>query len=251
MSESETESVHPIVPQSELRCVWMTAGVLSYQLCERKLDCELCPLDVALRQRFIDEQSLYGREREVVEARSTEQPRRNLLYGRKHMWVGTHDDHTVRLGLEPGFASVLVSPKAVVLPSMGERIVRNKVCAWIVMDGGTLPIVSPISGKVCESNAYLAENPHAICSSPLGQGWLFELLVEGAVLHDDELLSPAEVVRTYSEDEHRFQALLSVELTKGGTDVGITLADGGQALMNLSEMLGPSKYFKLVRTVYG
>jgi glycine cleavage system H protein len=250
MSESEAESVHPIVPPGELRCVWMTAGVLSYQLCERKLDCEQCPLDVALRQRFIDQQSLHGHERAPIEPRRTEQPRRNLLYGRKHMWVSSHDVHTVRLGLEPGFASVLVSPKAVVLPSIGERIVRNKVCAWIVMDGGTLPIVSPISGKVCETNAYLAENPHAICSSPLGRGWLFELLIESAVVHDSDLLPVADAARIYAEDERRFQALLSAELMKGGADVGITLADGGQALENLSEMLGPSKYFKLVRNIY-
>lgn len=250
MSESEAESIHPIVPLSELRCVWMTAGVLSYQLCERKLDCEQCPLDVALRQRFKNEQTIHGQRRMVVEARSTEAPRRNMLYGRKHMWVSSHDEHTVRLGLEPGFASVLVSPKAVVLPSMGEHIVRNKVCAWIVMDGGTLPIVSPISGKVCETNTYLAENPHAVCASPLTQGWLFELSVENAVVRDNNLFPVADAARIYAEDERRFQALLSAELTKGGADVGITLADGGQALENLSEMVGPSKYFKLVRSVY-
>jgi glycine cleavage system H protein len=166
------------------------------------------------------------------------------------MWVSSHDDHVARLGLEPGFASVLVSPKAVVLPSIGEQIVRNKVCAWIVLDGGTLPIVSPISGKVCDSNAYLAENPHAICSSPLGQGWLFEIVIEGTVLHDNDLLPVAEAVRIYAEDERRFQTMLSTELTKGGADVGITLAEGGEALENLCEMLGPSKYFKLVRSVY-
>jgi glycine cleavage system H lipoate-binding protein len=250
MSESEAESVHPIVPPGELRCVWMTAGVLSYQLCERKLDCEQCPLDVALRQRFIDQQSLHGQERVIIKSRSTELPRRNMFYGRKHMWVSAHDDHTVRLGLEPGFASVLVSPKAVVLPSIGEQIIRNKVCAWIVMDGGTMPIVSPVSGKVCESNAYLAENPHAVCSSPLSQGWLFELLIEGVAMHDNDLLPVADAARIYAEDERRFQALLSAELMKGGADVGITLADGGQALENLSEMLGPSKYFKLVKNVY-
>jgi glycine cleavage system H protein len=249
MSEFEPESVHPIVPSGEVRCVWMTAGVLSYQLCERKLDCEYCPLDLALRQTFVNEQSLHGQERAVVEPRGTDQPRRNMLYGRKHMWVSSHDDHTARLGLEPGFASVLVSPKAVVLPSIGERVVRNKVCAWIVLDGGTLPIVSPISGKVCEANTYLGENPHAICSAPLGQGWLFDIVIERAIVRDDDLLPVADAARVYAEDEHRFQAMLSTELTKGGS-VGMTLADGGEALENLSEMLGPSKYFKLVRSVY-
>jgi glycine cleavage system H lipoate-binding protein len=250
MSESEAESVHPIVPPGELRCVWMSAGVLSYQLCERKLDCEQCPLDVALRQRFIEQQSMHGQGRAVIEARSSEQPRREMHYGRKHMWVSAVEDHRVQLGLEPGFTSILLSPKAVVLPSIGELIVCNKVCAWIVLDGGTLPIVSPISGKVCETNTYLAENPHAICSSPLVQGWLFELMIEGPVRYNNDLLSVADAAQIYAEDGRRFQALLSAEFMKGGADVGTTLADGGEALENLSEMLGPSKYFKLVRKIY-
>jgi glycine cleavage system H lipoate-binding protein len=166
------------------------------------------------------------------------------------MWVNAVDEHRVQLGLEPGFASVLLSPKAVVLPSIGERIIRNKVCAWIVLDGGTLPVVSPISGKVCETNAYLAENPHAVCASPLVQGWLFELMIDGALRYDNDLLSVADAAQIYAEDGRRFQAMLSAELMKGGTDVGVTLADGGQALENLSEMLGPLKYFKLVRKIY-
>jgi glycine cleavage system H protein len=250
MSGSEAESVHPIVPSSEIRCVWMNAGVLSYQLCERKLDCESCPLDLALRQTFINQQSLHGPERPAMEPRAPQEPRRNMLYGRKHMWVSSHEDQSARLGLEPGFASVLVSPKAVVLPSIGERIVRNKVCAWIVLDGGTLPISSPITGKVSDVNVLLAENPHAICSSPLSEGWLFDIATENPVVHDNDLLAVADAASIYAEDERRFQAMLSTELSKSGSEVGLTLADGGEALENLSQMLGSSRYFKLVKNAF-
>jgi len=250
MSEFESDSIHPIVPPGELRCVWMTAGVLSYQLCDRKLDCEQCPLDVALRQRFIDQQSLHGHVRPTPGHPVAEQPRRNMLYGRKHMWVSPCGEKKARLGIEPGLASVLVAPKAIVLPSMGEHVVRNKVCAWIVMDGGTLPVVSPISGRVTETNTHLSENPHAVSLSPLGQGWLFELAAEGDVAHDGNLHGVADAAKLFAEDERRFQALLASELRKGGADVGITLADGGQALESLSEMLGPTKYFELVKSAY-
>ena len=250
MSESEYQNKYPIVPPGELRCVWMTAGVVSYQLCERKLDCEQCPLDIALRQRFINEQAMHMKDERKAETQESEERLGNLLYGKRHMWVRTGGDHTVRMGIEPGMASVLLSPKAVVLPAVGERVVQNKVCAWIVIEGGTLPIVSPLSGKVYMTNAQLAENPHAVCTSPLSKGWLFEIVPDGPVVEDKNLLSVADAARVYAEDERRFQALLSAELTKGGAVVGQTLADGGQALENLSEMLGPAKYFKLVRMVY-
>jgi glycine cleavage system H protein len=167
------------------------------------------------------------------------------------VWVRSEGERSARIGIEPGFASALVSPKAIVLPALGEHVVRNNVCSWIVLEGGTLPIVSPMDGKVIATNAHLAENPRAVCLSPLGQGWLFELEVDGGVKEDMNNLAIANVARIYGDDERRFQTLLFAEFTKGGTEVGLTLADGGQALENLAEVLGPTKYFKLVRSVYG
>lgn len=40
-----------MVPK-EQRCVWMAAGILSYQLCEREFDCDQCPLDKAMRMHI-------------------------------------------------------------------------------------------------------------------------------------------------------------------------------------------------------
>ena len=36
------------MPPEELKCVWMTAGVLTYKLCNRGFDCERCLLHQAL-----------------------------------------------------------------------------------------------------------------------------------------------------------------------------------------------------------
>lgn len=241
---------HPIVPPGETRCVWMDAGLVSYQLCERKLDCDECPLDIALRQPFADHQVIPPMRAVRAKDRGKPELRGGILYGRTHVWVRAGAEHSVRVGIEPGLASVLISPKAIVLPAVGEHVVRNKVCSWVVIEGGTLPIVSPISGVVCSTNEYLAENPHAVCVSPLGQGWLFEMTVERAVEPDADLLAVEEAAPLFAEDERRFQGMISAELTRGGEVVGQTLADGGQALSNLPEIVGPTKYFRLVRNVF-
>ncbi len=52
MSDFETEHGRPILPPDELRCVWMSAGILSYQLCDRAFDCDHCALDQAMRPHF-------------------------------------------------------------------------------------------------------------------------------------------------------------------------------------------------------
>lgn len=37
------------LPSGDMPCVWMSAGLLSFKLCDRQGECETCPLDRALR----------------------------------------------------------------------------------------------------------------------------------------------------------------------------------------------------------
>jgi hypothetical protein len=38
-----------LYPPGELKCVWMSAGLLDYRLCSREGHCEICPFDQAMR----------------------------------------------------------------------------------------------------------------------------------------------------------------------------------------------------------
>ncbi|MDO9349920.1 MAG: hypothetical protein Q7U55_01625, partial [Deltaproteobacteria bacterium] len=49
MSSYQKEESYQLIPKKELKCVWMTAGLLSYKLCKYDLQCEKCPLDWELR----------------------------------------------------------------------------------------------------------------------------------------------------------------------------------------------------------
>ncbi|MBM4160479.1 MAG: hypothetical protein FJ217_05195 [Ignavibacteria bacterium] len=242
---------YPLIPPGELRCIWMTAGILSYQLCDREYDCEHCPLDDALRMRFTARTAV--REHEAVARREGER-RRDLhtgyQYGRKHTWVQMSGYTSARVGIEPGLAFVLLSPKAVVLPSIREHVFQGRACAWIVTDGGTFPVLAPLDGQVSSANAKVAENPHTIRQSPLDEGWLFTLSTDRESVERGGLLDVIGAAKSYAVDESRFQALLAAELSKGA-EAGLTIADGGQMLKSVSDMVGPKKYFRLVREAFG
>ena len=107
---------------------------------------------------------------------------------------------------------------------------------------------SPISGQVVATNNLLAENPHAVCVSPLDEGWLFELSVNDADVDDADVLPTADVAQIYSEDERPLKALLTAEMTKGESE--IAKVDHGQLVQRLSETLGPSEYLNLLRNIY-
>ncbi len=248
--ESDDLKLFHVIPPQESKCVWMSAGILSYQLCDRKFECEECPLDIALRQRFTEHQPMVKRERPVTSSKLPEESRVGVLFGRKHLWMKRRGDNRMRLGVEPGMASVLVSPMAIVLPALGAEIARGKACSWIVLGGGTLPMMSPITGQVTATNSMLAEHPHAVCASPLDEGWLFELSVNSSDIEDADVIPTADVARIYADDERSLKHLLSTQPGKADSENYRSHTEHGRAIEHLAERLGPTEYLKLLRDSY-
>lgn len=244
---SQSNKCH-IIPPDELRCIWMSAGILSYQLCDRQFDCDHCPLDAAMRKRYPRLESLPHAD--PLPGSSLEGLRNDRSYSPNHCWVKDIHDNVVRVGIEPGLGMALLGPKTIVLPAEGQRVSRGQTCLWIVMEGGTLPFASPLNGVIRDTNRQLAEKPHLLRVHPLDHGWLFDLELEDPSKSPD-LMTVEQADPKYGQDKAAFASLLANAFEHGRSEVGITLADGGQQLQSVADMLGPSKYFALLRKVYG
>lgn len=245
------EHGRPVVPPEEERCIWMSAGILTYQLCDRSLDCENCPLDVALRAHF-------GHARAAAPAETPPAPQTTELpadrrYSRHHCWVRAAEGKaptTVRVGLEPALAGALPGLRGVVPPLPGAVARAGEVNFWLVTDGGTFPLPTPLGGRLRGVNPALAQRPHLAASRPLDEGWLYEMEIDDGEAALAALLGPQEATSTYAEDARRFRIELRRALRVGSGAAG-ALADGGALLSDLSQMLGPEKYFALLWWVYG
>src|SRR5512135_2027692 len=107
MESSNPTNKYPLVPPNEQKCVWMTAGILSYQLCEREFDCDHCPLDSALRT--FPQQTSADQVQDVKRAKPSESRKLipGYLYSRKHCWLKSNEGNIVRIGLEPLLSKLL------------------------------------------------------------------------------------------------------------------------------------------------
>ena len=241
-------------PSTEFRCVWMLAGVLSYQLCNRDFDCDNCPLDSAMRKQF---PSSHGRSRIPPQGIHHATGRR---YSRNHCWLQTVTDHRrgstgektdiVRVGIEPGLAHLLVSPKEIVLQQPGSSLVKGKTCLWIVLDGGTFPLQSPQDGIVHAINPLVMNQVHEWQLHPLTHGWLFEMEVPSHAVSPSLLVKGSEAERFYADDYERFKEMLAEELAKKHPDIGLTLQDGGRAASDVASVIGPERYLQILREVF-
>ncbi len=237
-------------PDQELRCIWMSAGILTYRLCDRNFDCDTCLLDAAIRGRpGQSETSVSLPETQNRTGAETKQLRDEYLYTRNHCWIKKIADCRVRVGLEPGLSRVLLGPKAFVFPSEGQRLQRRQTCFWIVVEGGTLPFGSPCTGAVHATNKILIESPHLLASKPFDEGWIVELDSEEA-MESADFLNADKACSVYASDQSRFQMMFSNASHARQLPVGVTMADGGQPLENLAGIMDPARYFSLLRKAF-
>lgn len=232
----------------DLRCLWMSAGVLSYWLCDLEFNCDSCPLDAAMRRKSAEHRN------SSQKAALSEKPgvlREGFLYSPSHCWARQISESVLRVGVEPGLSMAILTPKAVVLPSQGQSLQKKRACAWIDTDGGTLPLGAPCSGVVRAINRQLSEHPHLLLMKPFDEGWLFDLEVSEPFFNPADFLDWNQASSVYAADQDRLMNLLASASHAGRPAVGVTLADGGQRLQNIAEVLGPVKYFSLLRKVFG
>ncbi|MBI3192916.1 MAG: hypothetical protein HYZ34_00450 [Ignavibacteriae bacterium] len=232
----------------DVPCVWTSAEILSYQLCNREYDCYDCPIDHALREHFFRESMQHQQTVQATHASPAEPLRADRMYSHGHCWIEKRDAQTFRVGIEPQLARVLLIPKSIVLPSNGQAQKKQQASVWIILEQGTFPLVSPLNGMITERNAFATENPSAALSHPFDEGWLYELSCKA----DDSngLMDYLEAKEQYEHDIKQFNELVHNSL-KPTSEIGPTLSDGGVMLQHVADMLGQKKYIKILRTVFG
>lgn len=245
------ENSFRIVPRQEARCFWMTAGVLSYQLCDRNYECETCLLDIALRgergKQHLNRIHADVRARDISSA-SKLNP--DMLYSPNHYWIQTIHDQYLRVGFEPMFAGVLHSLRGIVLPSCGQPVTGYQPAGWILFSHGTLPVHSPVNGRIIAVNTELLSNPQLMPKSPAKDGWIFELIPESGKQYKENLLSADRADVEYKKDLRSFHDALTGMLHNNAASVGPTLMDGGTPLDDIPEIIGPEKYLDAVKSVF-
>lgn len=224
------------LPASARPCVWMTAGLVAYRLCDRDFDCERCPLDAALR----GDASPPPPTREGARWGFPD----DRLYSPRHAWVQAEGEGRVRTGLDVFAARLLGPVHAVVLPNRGARVRRGSAACWAMSDTDLVPLAAPVSGTVTRVNRALQERPGGVNDAPYDDGWLLEVEVAGAPEEQTDLV-PAAISRRNAEQE---VARLGREIRRGrGGDIGPALPDGGEMLPGLSGLLSPARRRRLLR----
>lgn len=226
-------------------CVWMSAGLVAYKLCDRDGDCENCPFDLAMR----------GASRERAEASEphADTPKAGFpadrRYHRGHTWARRIEARHWRVGLDAFAATLLEPASGLVLPTVGTSVQAGAIAVWVWDGEALVPIRSPLSGRVLESNSALRDRPTLANQAPYDQGWLLEVRVPSDREAEAELLDAAGVGELAARQTLELQCA-TAEFVRNSrpSEIGPTLQDGGPLSEGARAILGGRRYRKLIST---
>jgi glycine cleavage system H lipoate-binding protein len=239
---------HPVIPDSARPCLWMSAGLLTYRLCDRDFDCERCPLDAALRRGEL----VGSRDHEALLApdRDTSDFPEDRRYTAGHGWVQVLEGQgggRLRLGLDTFAAAIIGRCGGIAWNPPGRSLAQGDPICRLDLGLGAMWIGAPLAGFVVKENPALQDHSEQLVTASYTEGWIAEF--QAGDMAGMEQLVPAELARERSRlDLQRFRRRVAMHLLADDAGrVGRTLADGGELLTDLRQMLGGPKYLDIIR----
>lgn len=231
--------------QQTLPCIWMSAELLSYKLCDRDLDCEHCPLDAALRGPTWQASR---RTSLLSVSEVTKSFPDDRLFSPGHSWVHLHnpcDERVVRFGLDAFAATIIGQCCKVTGPDVGLEKGPGEDLCEIDVGLGVLTVSAPVGASVVAKNKRLESDPSQLVTDPFGDGWIADLQVH----EPSQLVSLSGARRAREQtrmDLRRFRRRVALQLLADTEGIGPCLPDGGE-LADLRQILAGNAYLNLVR----
>lgn len=261
-----------VIPDDERNCIWVDAGLLSYKLCDRKFECDECPLDEALRrhQGYKGEEIRTSRTDNIHSADPpVTPPGRSLeslvsdftfapvpytlpvdrLYSRNHLWAMRIENNLYRLGFDQFVARLVEISDEFVVAQPETNITVNDPCAWVLCENLTVAVRSPLSGRIRKTNLLLNGSAAKLGEDFYGAGWICEVTVDEKTDPTKRLFTGAEMSQSSTGQFIDFRRELLHDLESSVPPIGITLADGGMRPNNLRDLVGPQKYIAFLRKI--
>lgn len=125
----------------------------------------------------------------------------DLKFLKSHEWARVEGDGKITVGISDHAQGLLGDLVYVELPNVGDRVEVGTACAVVESVKAASDVYPPVSGKVIEVNAALADKPETINEDAYGDGWIFVVEAEEPD-QLNELLAPDDYAELLEEDDH-------------------------------------------------
>jgi glycine cleavage system H lipoate-binding protein len=248
------------------RCVWMTAGIINYKLCNCDFACEDCQFDKVMRG-IIPFQS---RKSIKTYKSSTLKNYENIDF-RIKTWIVTYlnslfsdctihldryyhpsqlwskiDGEAILIGLNKLVCKILEPIEKILPPQKGKVYQEDQLIAYIIRKDQSFPLHSPHSGTVSEINPILStKNFTKIIEE---DSYLFKMTTPNITKKDsDDLYGLKHFMKVIELLKNN---LVEAFKKRDSSELGITCSDGGMIQYNLEKVIGKSAFNALINNLF-
>lgn len=262
MIDDNKNSNPKFVTSNDDKCVWMSAGVVSYKLCDLEFDCEHCAYDRIIRSKISSEivNGNYKISNNAKIVNYSEQAKMLIdklinaeidptyYYSKNHLCFCDSEAGMVLIGIDNLLANILNYLTCIVLLPVGESVKQRKSFCWLIQQGRTLTLYSPISGTIIQNNPLLINSPDIIRTTDFQKSWLTKIKLNKDSRLEDYYTG--EKARVWFQNELKQTKDTFYEIIeKHRTLTSPTQFDGGVFSTSLSEIIPYGEYWNILRNL--
>jgi glycine cleavage system H protein len=230
-----------------MKCVWMTSGIISYKLCSLNFFCEDCAFDKVMHSESASNKPGGSLVQELSSAgQSANRLDNSLFYHKNHCWVKVVNSAEVVIGINGILAKILYGIKTVVLPKIGDTVARDQIFAHVLQDKHIVPLIVPVNGIITSVNTLLEKRPGLLQTEFLEKGWLVTIKSDNLEKELRTLSFGSKAMEWYRTKERRINEAIYSVYTSNRENIGPTMHDGGEIVLNASEILTTDQYSKIL-----
>lgn len=230
-----------------MKCVWMTSGIISYKLCSLDFMCEDCAFDRVMHEGAATDMQQKAMKRPLTPDVSSAGLSSNrldgsLFYHKNHCWIKVVNPYEVVIGINGILAKLICGIRTVVLPKIGDPVLKNQVFAHVMLEKHILPLIMPVNGEVIALNTTLEKQPELLKTEFREKGWLVTIKADNLEKELRALSFGSKAMEWYRTKERCVNEAIFTAYNANRAHIGATMHDGGELALNASELLTSEQY---------
>jgi CheY-like chemotaxis protein/glycine cleavage system H lipoate-binding protein len=124
-----------------------------------------------------------------------------------HCWASMFEDGSVRVGIDDFARKLLGTVDSLELPNLGMTVTRGQPLFTATQKNRRIPFLSPVSGRVIDTNTGLAKNLEALEVTSYAENWICVIDADKMDAEIQHLKIGNTAVAFYQEELERFKTM--------------------------------------------
>ncbi len=175
---------------------------------------------------------------------------KNIYYSKNHLCLQETEKNVFIVGFDSYITSLLSFINTLVLTSLNERMYEGKPFGWIIQNGKTLSIYSPVNATILEHNRKIVDAPDSLRNKKFPDNWFIKFKFDDKDKTLKKLMHGKEAQIWYERTGQKLKNDIVKILTESSPKELVTQYDGGKLIYSIFEILPSNERIRILNSLF-